>query len=536
MVIAAVALLVPLVTGTASAGTPPDAPVPVLSWAECGGGLQCATAAVPLDHDEPQGATIDIALIRQPAKDPAVRVGSLFTNPGGPGGSGVQSLPNFAAVFSPEVQAQFDIVGFDPRGVGSSSPLTCFGSAEEQFAFFSAISPSPVTAEEQAASEATLSALGPLCAERNPEIAAHLSTADVARDLHLLMQAVGDEALTYYGLSYGTYLGATFANLFPDDVRTLVLDGVVEPNRYAGADGDQGQAAFVRARSSDGSSETLDAFLGLCAEVGEVACPFAAGGDPRVKFAEIADALREAPVSLPVPDAPGGQVVITYGVFTAIVINTLYADVFWPLLGQSLEDLYRDAGPVAMAELVSLTQGTAVAPYSNQPEALRAIICADTANPDDASRWPELAAAADAETPYVGTYWTYVSQQCAEWPVDTEDAYTGPFDAATANPVLVIGTRFDPATPYINAEELAADVPGARLLTLEGYGHTSFGQGSCIEGEVTKYLVTGETPAEGTTCFPDRQPFDPLPTEPGGQAAAAARAAALLPYFPAATG
>lgn len=510
--------------------------MPTLTWVDCGDGLQCATAAVPLDHDEPQGPTIDLALIRRPATDPAARIGSLFTNPGGPGGSGVATLPNFATVFSPEVQARFDIVGFDPRGVGNSSRLQCFGSAEEQLAFFSAIPPAPITPEEQATSEAALSALGPLCAERNPEIAAHLSTADVARDLHLLMRAVGDEELSYYGLSYGTYLGATFANLFPDDVRTLVLDGVVEPNRYAGSDGDEGQATFVRARSNVGSSETLDAFLNLCAEVGETGCAFAAGGDPRDKFAEITDRLREAPVNLPVPDAPGGQVEITYGLFTGLVINTLYGDVNWPSLGLFLEDVYNNVGPAAMGELMALTQGAAVAPYDNQPEALRAIICADTANPDDASRWPELAAAADEETPYVGNYWSYLSQQCADWPVETQDAYTGPFDATTENPVLVIGTRFDPATPYVNAEELAGDLPGARLLTLEGYGHTSFGQGACVSGEVTKYLVTGETPADGTTCFPDRQPFDPLPTAPGAQAAAAARAAALMPYFPTTTG
>ena len=535
-VTAAVALLVPLVTGMASAAPPsemplPEAPVPVLIWTDCAEGFQCATAAVPLDHDDPTGAMIDLALIRKPATDPAARIGSLFTNPGGPGGSGVAFVRNAATLFGPEVSAQFDIVGLDPRGVGASTPLRCFADDQEQLAYFSGLSPSPVTPAEEAASETLLTGLGPRCAAADPELASHLSTADVARDLHLLMRAVGDEALNFYGLSYGTYIGATFANLFPDEVRTLVLDGVVEPNRYAGTDGDD-EPTFVRARSNLGSAETLDAFLDLCADVGEAGCAFAAGGDPREKFVEIADQLRENPVSLPVPGSPGGVQEITYGVFAAVVINNLYADVNWPGLGAALEDLYRNAGPTSMARLVATMQATAVPPYSNQPEALRAIVCADTANPGDPSAWPGLAAAADEETPYVGTYWAYISQQCADWPVETEDAYTGPFDATTARPALVIGTRFDPATPYVNSAELATGLPGARLLTLEGYGHTSFGQGACIGGAVTKYLVTGDVPAEGTTCFPDRQPFDAVPTTPGAQAAAAARISTLMPYLP----
>ncbi|MBC8093436.1 MAG: alpha/beta fold hydrolase, partial [Pseudonocardia sp.] len=508
----------------------PEAAVPVLAWVDCEGGFQCATATVPLDHDDPTGPTIDLALIKQPATDPAARTGSLFTNPGGPGGSGVGFVRNAAAIFPSEVAATFDIVGFDPRGVGASTPLRCFANSEEQLAYFTSISPSPVTPEEDAASEAALTGLGPLCADRNPEIASHLSTADVARDLHLLMQAVGDDALNYYGLSYGTYLGATFANLFPGEIRTLILDGVVEPNDYTGTE-DDAEPTFVRAGSNVGSSDTLDAFLDLCAEAGEAGCAFAAGGDPRQKFAEIAEGLREGPVTLPVPELPGGSVEITFGVLIGLTVNNLYADVNWPLLAAALEDVYRNATPTSMARLVSTMQAAAVAPYSNQPEALRAIVCADTANPGDPSAWPELAAAADEETPFVGGYWAYVSQQCADWPIETEDNYTGPFDATTANPALVIGTRFDPATPYANSEALAAELPGARLLTLEGYGHTSFGQGACISGEVTKYLVTGEVPAEGATCFPDRRPFDALPTTPGAQATAAARAS-LMPYLP----
>ena len=465
---------------------------------------------MPLDHDEPDGPTIDLALIRRPAGDPATRIGSLFTNPGGPGGSGVEFVRTATAQFAPEVQARFDIVGVDPRGVGGSTPLRCFADTAEQSAFFSRLSPAPVTPEEEKTSEDASIELGQRCAEQDAEIARHLSTADVARDLHLLMQAVGDEALNFYGASYGTYLGATFANLFPDDVRTLVLDGVVEPVAYTGAEGDAGEPTFVRARSNHGASETLQEFLDLCAEVGETRCAFAAGGAPRTKFVELATAVRASPVPLPTATVPHGPTELDYGLFIRNVISGLYLDVGWPLLGEALEVLHREADPTALAELLTRLQGPATPGYDNILEVQRAIICADTANPDDPSAWPELAAAADDETPFVGGYWAYISQPCAGWPIETEDAYPGPFGATTAGAALVIGTRFDPATPYRNAEILADTLPGARLLTMEGVGHTAFGQGACV-AEMSTYLVSGEVPAEGATCVPGRRPFDPLP-------------------------
>src|SRR5882672_4988712 len=207
-------------------GTPP---VPVLSWTDCGGNLQCTTARVPLDYDHPDRDSISLAVIRRPAGDPARRVGSLVFNPGGPGTSGLEFVRKALAFIPPELLARFDFVSFDPRGVGESTPVRCFASLAEQQAFFGSVPPFPVGAsEEQVFMDADRR-----CLKRNARLLPHVSTANVARDMDLLRQALGESRLTYLGASYGTYLGTTYANLFPDRVRALALDGAVDPVAYA---------------------------------------------------------------------------------------------------------------------------------------------------------------------------------------------------------------------------------------------------------------------------------------------------------------
>jgi len=490
-------------------------PTPILQWTDCGGGLQCATAQVPLDYEEPLGQTISLALIRQPALDVAHRLGSLFVNPGGPGGSGVDVVRAFSQFFPLELQARFDIVGFDPRGVGQSTPVQCFASAQDEFAFLASLPAFPVTRAEEAAFINSFAQFDASCAARNRNLLAHISTANADRDMDLLRQAVGDRQLTYLGLSYGTYLGASYANLFPDRVRALVLDGVIEPVEWAtGRGSESARLPFsTRLRSDAGAFKTLNAFLDLCDQAGPARCPFATisdgtnaqAGDAREKFDALMARMLEQPV---VFSTPFGPITITYADAVSLTLGSLYDPAFWPALGGALQELWLASGGTEVQSLqYQLAHVPGAQPYPNSFDAFAAIICADTDNPRSPSAWPRAAHQADDRAPYFGSPWTYASMPCAQWQVSDSGRYTGPWNRPTANPILVVGNLFDPATRYESAVSLSHLLARARLLTLDGWGHTAFLKSACIDNAMVRYLVDGQLPPSGTVCTPDVMPF-----------------------------
>ncbi|HEX8156738.1 MAG TPA: alpha/beta fold hydrolase, partial [Solirubrobacteraceae bacterium] len=260
-------------------------PAPSIHWKSCYGQFgpfECATVPVPLDYDGPDGETISIALTRLPASDPSKRIGSLFLNPGGPGASGVDYVVGAGPfLYTPEVRARFDLVGFDPRGIARSDGLRCFGTPKQwgvllpPFAF-------PTTPDEERLKATIDRSLIGACSKHARSIIDHMSTANVARDLDVLRGAVGDEKLSYAGLSYGSYLGVTYANLFPDHVRALVVDGVLDPIAWAtGRDNEATTLPFsTRLRSDAGTQATLKEFFRLCDEAGP-ACAFSGGSEAR---------------------------------------------------------------------------------------------------------------------------------------------------------------------------------------------------------------------------------------------------------------
>jgi pimeloyl-ACP methyl ester carboxylesterase len=525
-VVVPVALAVVLALAAPAAANPAAAgegrpPVPTLDWAECGDGFQCATATVPLDYDRPHSRTITLALIRLPAADPARRIGSLFPNPGGPGGSGVQFVREAARlVYSPETLARFDIVGLDPRGVGGSTPVRCFTSPAQEAEFEADYPIFPVTREEERRSARKSVELARRCWSLSGWLLPHLSTANVARDLDLLRQAVGDKRLTYVGYSYGTYLGATYANLFPKRVRALVLDAVVDPTRYPA--GGNAPLPFLRIGSERSATRALHEFFRQCAAVGPQRCPFAAGGSPAAKFAELAERLRAHPIEVPTPEGP---ITVGYAELVAVTFQLLYSPI-WTDLAVLLQELYVATEPAAAAQVLARAR-TADAPgLAPMDESQISIICADTNTPDDPRAWPPIARRADRRSPYFGSLLTYISQQpCASWRKRDPDRYLGPWDARTSAPALILGTRFDPVTPYEGAVKLARIMPRSRLLTLDGYGHTTILASSCTAQAVERYLLEVAPPPRGTVCAPDFQPFD-QPTAPAS-AGAAARLRAL---------
>ena len=504
-----------LVVPTASAGAaPPPAataqapPIPQLRWTNCGEGFECATARVPLDYDRPRGATISLALIRLPASQPDRKIGSIFLNPGGPGGSGVDLVRDAGRfLFSDQVRARFDLVGFDPRGVIRSTPLRCFDTLDEAFATLPPF-PFPVTPTEERIWIRADREFARACAQRGGPILDHMATANVARDMDLLRQAVGDKKLTYYGVSYGSYLGATYANLFPDKVRALGVDAVIDPIAWATGRGDQArtQPTFNRMRSDQGAYAILLEFFRLCDRGGDN-CAFSQG-DPRRRYDRLAKRLLEQPAQL--PDGQGGTVPFTYNDLVSVTFSALYSPEVWPQLAEFLQELDLLTRPQAAAvalRAIASRLGLQQEDYPNILEGFPGVMCSDSDNPGSVGAWKRAADATDRRSPYFGRLLTWFSSICQPWPGHDADRYTGPFTKRTSNPILVIGSRFDPITPYQGAVTLARLLPASRLLTLDGWGHVSLTRSACIDSYVNRYLLTTRVPPRGTVCQPNVVPF-----------------------------
>ncbi len=347
-----------------------------------------------------------------------------------------------------------------------------------------------------------------------------MSTAEVARDMDVLRRSVGDTKLSYLGFSYGSVLGQYYANMFPDRVRAVAIDGVVDPNLWVGRTGNPNTPAFDRIRSPDAAATTLREILVRCDKAGGQRCSFAVG-DPVRNFETIARRLRAKPVVIEDPEA--GPVTVTYATFVSYVLGAMYGP-----------DGYRDVVDAA-TQLWTLTEPPAATdpaaraaarhalagrfralgfPYENGLEASTAVMCTDTPNPKDAAQFPALAAAADRRAPYFGRPWSWYTAPCARntWTVQDEDAYRGPFTRRTAAPVLVVGNYWDPATNYSGAVGAARLLPNSRLLSSDSWGHTAYGTSACATGAVDAYLLRGALPAPGTVCVGDVQPFtDPAP-------------------------
>jgi pimeloyl-ACP methyl ester carboxylesterase len=481
-------------------------PVPALAWQPCAdpaqAGFDCATARVPLDYDDPGGSSIDLAVIRHAADDPAHRIGSLFTNPGGPGLPGTQALPTALALAAPEVIARFDLISWDPRGVGASAPVLCFPSPVEGAAFFSGIAAGfPVGKAETSNWIDTYARFGQLCAQRNGELLAHVSTADTARDLDLLRQAVGDPKLSYVGVSYGTFLGATYANLFPAKVRAMVLDANLDPVAWTNG-GREGAllSTSLRIGADLSSARTLQAFLSLCGEAGSDRCAFSAGSAAatQAKFTSLLRRLRKHPVTF--QGEPVTYARAVRDVARALsVVQPAFGPPNWTSGAQELETLWTGG-----------SGGTPPPAFYPFPEWGYAVQCSESPNPRRPAVFRALAGLAFARSGDLGPIGPWFDEPCASWPATADDAYTGPWDRPTANPVLLVGNTFDPVTPYEGSVAMARRLARARLLTVDGYGHSAvLNPSACATKYESDYLVSGALPPKGTVCQQDQQPFAP---------------------------
>jgi pimeloyl-ACP methyl ester carboxylesterase len=477
-----------------AAGARQGPPVPTLDWQPCGKApnVACATATVPLDYDHPSGPTVELHLAKSPATDPAHRIGSLFINFGGPGGTAAAIFEAQGQAYRPALNQRFDIVAMDPRGVGQSSPAIDCKANQKTDGIYS----QPVTTPYNLDAHALVAKdqrYITRCVALNHGILAHVSTANVARDIDLLRRSLGERKITYFGYSYGTFLGATYASMFPRSYRAMVLDGPVDANAYIN------HPLRDLSAQTDGLERAFGRFMQACAADRAACRNFpASGSDPWEAYDALIEKLTHTP--LPVGADKLDGVDATTGTSAA-----LYSKTLWPALAEGLAKAERGDG----ALLKALSDGfygdnrngtfdpsgdryfTISAGEQEYPRGLRTYVSAGQGSWDEHEHF----------------WWNngYVELNYGLYPVHDRDAFNGPFRVPdSAVTPLVVGTTYDPATPYRGAKNLVRSLGNARLLTMLGDGHTAYRNkpvnSQCINSHVKAYLTRGTLPAAGTQC------------------------------------
>ncbi|WP_077801996.1 alpha/beta hydrolase [Streptomyces sp. JHA26] len=462
-----------------------------LSWRDCGvPGFQCATMKAPLDYAKPAEGDVRLAVARKKATGPGKRIGSLLVNPGGPGGSAIGYLQQYAGIGYPaEVRARYDMVAVDPRGVARSEPVKCLDGRRMDTYTQTDVTPDDAGETDRLVGAYRTFAEG--CGADAPKLLRHVSTVEAARDMDILRAVLGDKRLTYVGASYGTFLGATYAGLFPSRVGRLVLDGAMDPSLSARRLNREQTAGFETAFRSfaEDCVRQPDCPLG-----GKGTSPGQVGKNLKTFFGD----LDAEPI--PTGDADGRR--LTESLATTGVIAAMYDESAWQQLRESLTSAMKNhdgAGLLALSD--SYYEREAGGGYSNLMSANAAVNCLDLpaafSSPDEVrAALPEF----EKASPVFGESLAWSSLNCAYWPVHpTGEPHR--IEAAGAAPIVVVGTTRDPATPYRWAQALAGQLSSGRLLTYEGDGHTAYGRGSaCIDSAINAYLLRGTPPANGKRC------------------------------------
>lgn len=474
-----------------------------IDWQDCSdstSSFQCGTATVPMDYSAPDGRTITIALKRLPASDGHAEHGSLFTNPGGPGGSGIEAMKDPAAM-PEDLRGAYDIIGFDPRGVGQSTPITCWTDDEVNQALTdpdngatSVVNPlegltsTHVPAQDKIDRGADNAAR---CAQHSqvPELLDHVGTRNVTRDLDILRATNGNAKLNYLGVSYGTHIGALYADLFPEHVGRVILNAAMDPSK-PWTDGEVERTAFREG--------VLRQYVEHCQ--GHSDCPLTGSADEAViQLAAFVDGLDTAPLT-----APDSDVTVNSQEATAIILQYAVNQPDWDALTAMLTPAMNDHdGALMVAAKQSLsapppTTAEEVVSKANSEIVFGAVICNDY--PDTASTasdWDAQSAAERTSHPFFGGASNAMEAYCRGW---GHQAQTPPQEtrAEGSDPILVIGATGDAMTLYPWAQSLADQLDNGHLLTVEGYGHGA--SGSCAGAAMIDFLINGTVPAEGATC------------------------------------
>jgi pimeloyl-ACP methyl ester carboxylesterase len=458
--------------------------------------VQCAAQTVPLDYDRPSGKTIDIAVARVPARDQAHRIGSLIFNLGGPGGSQVDFLQQGGGALFDALNETYDIVGFDPRGTGQSTrAIDCKVNQETQGPTSEPF-PTPFNLDLPALLAKDQHYLHRCLALNGTDILSHVSTAETARDMDVLRKAVGDQKLSYFGYSYGTFLGATYAALFPNRFRALVLDGPLDADEYLSdplKGSNEQTAAFERA---------LSRFFRACAAHQDQCLNFGQGDDPEDAYDALIDRANATPIPAlgytPDPRPVDGDDI------NAVAIIAMYAKQNWPFLAEILASAEANDGTLVRALVDEAFYGRDPDTGTFDPITDRffAIYGAEAHWPSNIPTYVREGEQAWGMFNHFYSNHGYTELNFGLWPAKAQDAYDGPFHVKASAPTpLVVATTYDPATPYRGALKLVRELGNARLLTMRGDGHTAYGGNSpCIDDAVNAYLLQGNLPAPGTSC------------------------------------
>lgn len=453
-----------------------------LSWTPCREKFECAKFVVPLDYRVPGGEQIEIAVLKVAAT--GAPLGSLVVNPGGPGVPGTSYAEAAERVFRSPLLENFDIVGFDPRGTGGSAPVDCLSDSELD-AYVSA-DPDPDTAAEVASFVASADLLGRRCAARSGELAEHVSTIEAAQDIDVLRAALGEARLTYFGASYGTQLGATYAELFPDRAGRLVLDGAIDLSLSGQDLGKQQAAGFelaLRAYIQNCVEETSSCFLGSTVDAGVT------------RVQQFLADVEAAPLST---DLDGRRLRVGNAFYG--LVAPLYQRDAWPALSLALRSALAGDGTTLLqfSDLYTSREGNGYA--DNSIEANITISCLDNPGVTSPASVPGTYEEYAAASPTFGRVFAWSQVGCNGFPTEPV-LEPRVVRAKGAAPILVVGTTRDPATPMRWAEALAEQLDSGVLLRRDGDGHTAYNAGNeCIDDTIERYLIDGTVPEDGLTC------------------------------------
>ncbi|MDT5026366.1 MAG: hypothetical protein QOE61_2792 [Micromonosporaceae bacterium] len=468
-----------------------------ISWRSCGAeaqtlnpslpsGLtvQCGTVTVPQnwstakDGKAPDGKTFDIALMRIRSNKQHDRIGSVVMNPGGPGGSGVDYLPYLAGRL-PGLLDRFDLVSFDPRGVGRSAPIKCMSDADLDASF--GYEPDPVSDASFQGAVALSRKIADACGAKYGEQLSVFSTEQTARDIDALRVALGEQKLNFLGYSYGTLLGGVYAELFPKNIRTMVLDGAVDPTQNS-VQSTEGQAG--------GFELAFGNFTNWCKQ-NVTKCPISA--DPRGAVLSAIDKARTSPVK-----GTDGRSATAGWIFYAVV-STMYSQDSWQYLAQGISDLNKSNNPRIIFLLAdSYAERDSAGHYKNLFDANNAVNCADSATVPTVEEVRQLQASWRTKYPLFGAPLATGLITCAVWPAKHDPYPVGP--AVGAPPIVVVGTKGDPATPYDSTAKLANMLGTGTVVTWDGEGHTAYPETPCIRDAIDGYFINLTVPAKGLTC------------------------------------